>query len=355
MSTQNIQLQQLYTLIPDLWKKGIVYVLLLSLGVGLGWLLRTQSVEERSVVMSRTLHEIREDGYQYINPLLECDLAEEVGSSYYKASFDNANDIIEKYKEEGKITEAAVYFRDLNNGPWYGINEDLLFEPASLYKLPLFIFYYKKAEIEANPQLFDKKIPITMSGTERQAIKPEKSAEVGKEYTVRELLQIMITYSDNNAAIALFNNLTQEERDFMYNDLGLVSGEDDAGEKKFQISVRNYSSMFRLLFNGSYLNKDSSEEVLKALANTAYTKGIREAIPADVEVAHKFGERQSLEGDRVIYQLHDCGIVYYPKHPFLLCIMSKGPDETELPNVIRGLATDIFIEFDQKINATATR
>ena len=355
MNIQNTQFQKLYDLVPDLWKKGIVYVLLLTLGIGLGWLFKTQAVEERSVVMSRTLDEVREDGYQYINPLLECDLAEEVGSSYYKASFDNASDIIEKYKEEGKINEAAVYFRDLNNGPWYSINEELLFEPASLYKLPLLISYYRKAELEKNPQLLDKKIPITMSGTERQATKPEKSAEVGKEYTVRELLQIMIAYSDNNAAIALFNNLSQEERDFMFDDLGLVSGVSNSGEKNFQISVKNYSSMFRLLFNGSYLNKDSSEEVLKILANTTYTKGIREAIPADVEVAHKFGERQSLEGDRVIYQLHDCGIVYYPKHPFLLCIMSKGPTEAELPNVIRDLATDIFIEFDQKITATATR
>jgi beta-lactamase class A len=53
----------------------------------------------------------------------------------------------EKIKN-GDITNLSVYFRNLNNGNRFGIEEKEMFSPASLMKLPLLMAYYKKSEIE---------------------------------------------------------------------------------------------------------------------------------------------------------------------------------------------------------------
>ena len=58
-------------------------------------------------------------------------------------------------------------------------------------------------------------------------------------------------------------------------------------------------------------------------------------LPKNIIVAHKFGESGEL-GKEV--QLHDCGIVYSPQHPYLICVMTKGKDFKNLENVIRSIS-----------------
>lgn len=47
---------------------------------------------------------------------------------------------------KGDIINLSVYFRNLTNGNWFGIEEKELFSPASLMKLPLLLAYYKLEE-----------------------------------------------------------------------------------------------------------------------------------------------------------------------------------------------------------------
>jgi len=72
--------------------------------------------------------------------------------------------------------------------------------------------------------------------------------------------------------------------------------------------------------------------------------GIAIGVPPAVTVAHKFGEKSDATDGTV--QLHDCGIVYYPQHPYLACVMSKGPDFEALDDVIAGVSRIIFAEID---------
>jgi hypothetical protein len=81
--------------------------------------------------------EVRAGGYQFISPLLEC----EPGTDSLRLTGLNPlqkeiSSLIEDEKKSGTLTTAAVYFRDLNNGPWFGVNEHESFSPASLLKLP---------------------------------------------------------------------------------------------------------------------------------------------------------------------------------------------------------------------------
>ena len=89
-------------------------------------------------------------GYKYIKPLLECNIENE--NQKELVNFKNkVEENIHTQIEEGNINEAAMYFRDLNNGPWIGLNEQTEFAPASLLKVPLMMSYFKIAE--KNPKI----------------------------------------------------------------------------------------------------------------------------------------------------------------------------------------------------------
>jgi hypothetical protein len=63
-----------------------------------------------------------------------------------------------------------------------------------------------------------------------------------------------------------------------------------------------------------------------------------------VPVAHKFAERSDPQtGEK---QLHDCGIVYYPRHPYLLCVMTKGPGFEGLAGVVARVSRMVYSEVD---------
>lgn len=103
----------------------------------------------------------------------------------------------------------------------------------------------------------------------------------------------------------------------MYEDIGLF---DQADEVHNIMSVTEYTSCFRILFNSSYLSRERSELALRYLALPDFTLGINKGVPPDITVAQKYGEHAYLD----VKELHDCGIVYYPNMPYLLCIMTKG-------------------------------
>ena len=48
-----------------------------------------------------------------------------------------------------------------------------------------------------------------------------------------------------------------------------------------------------------------------------------------------------------IKQLHDCGIVYYPKHPYLLCVMTRGDSFEYLDDTIRDISHLVYQEVNE--------
>jgi beta-lactamase class A len=88
-----------------------------------------------------------------------------------------------------------------------------------------------------------------------------------------------------------------------------------------------------------------SEKALKLLTQTKYKDALYAGVPQHIEVAHKFGERQFLPSQEK--QLHDCGIVYHPQNPYLLCIMSRGQDFKKLSNIIKNISKATYDHLTQ--------
>src|SRR5205085_892290 len=77
----------------------------------------------------------------------------------------------------------------------------------------------------------------------------------------------------------------------IYNDLDMNISKIDSDPTGDIISLKDYSSVFRILYNASYLNHDSSENALSLLSQSTFKNALVAGVPAETVVAHKFGER----------------------------------------------------------------
>ena len=124
----------------------------------------------------------------------------------------------------------------------------------------------------------------------------------------------------------------------IYADLGLKVPADEA-EENF-ITVKDYAALFRILYNASYLSREMSEKALKLLSEVVYEDGLVAVLPEGIKVAHKFGERAYEESG--VKQFHDCGIIYYPGKPYLLCVMTRGDDFNALQGIVRQVSQTVY-------------
>jgi len=236
-------------------------------------------------------------------------------------------------------SNTSIYFQDINNGSSFGINENKLYSPASLIKVPLLIALLK--ESETDPSILDKEILNTESYDPKvQNIQPQVTLIPNKKYTIKQLIEQMIIYSDD-ISYNLLNQQTSADKIIkIYNDLNIDISQALSSPKGDIISAKDYTTFFRILYNSSYLNPTMSKYALKILGQTDFKDGIVASIPPDINVSHKFGERQYL--DTGSKQLHDCGIVYYPNKPYLLCIMTRGDNFESLKSKIKNISKTVY-------------
>ena len=316
---------------------SLVHYVFLLLGLVVGFSVHYFfTIHDNKNMASQSLR-IKDQQYPLINPLLACgynDAAKDEGFNGMRGKIDK---IINDEKSSGNIDDVGVYFRDLDSGKWTGVNEDNNFSPASLIKVQLMIAYYKLAE--SDKELLTKKYKYTDIPNYNQAetYYSKNNFTNGKYYAVDDLIRSMIINSDNNAYSVLYDGMDRKTLDATYADLQL-SIPKDMNIIDFE-SSKSYSIVLRLLYNATYLNKEMSNKALALLSDIKFRKGIASALPGTTVIADKFGERafdkaDGKNGKTNIKELHDCGIVYYPSHPYLLCVMTKGKDFVKLEEVI---------------------
>lgn len=267
------------------------------------------------------------DTHTFINPLLACDSFQNISNKKLDDIKQTLISYADKAIEDTEASHISVYVRDLNNGPWFGLSEKEKFSPGSLLKVPFMMALFKIAEND--PSLLSQRIQYTGGHVDfSEYFKPEQSLEENQIYTVDELISRMIKYSDNEATLLLQELVPREVIEKTYNDLGIEIPK----SSEYVMTVRTYASFFRILFNGTYLTKAFSEKALALLSETTFRQGIRSVIPNSVAVSSKFGERTNDALHKK--QLHDCGIVYDPKFPYLICIMVRGDNFDDLSKVI---------------------
>ena len=164
----------------------VAFLLAFLLGIACGFFIEKYLARTATSAMIET----RPGGYEFINPLLECDMAQDTVEGKELLSLkQKVRALIDEKKKQPGISHVSVYYRDLNNGPWIGVDERALFSPSSLLKVPLMMAILKEAE--TNPAILQRKLTFldTLDSNAFEHFKPSKAIERGKPYTVEELIR----------------------------------------------------------------------------------------------------------------------------------------------------------------------
>ena len=315
-----------------------------AIGVFLGrstWLFGP-APEDRGEPASAPLSE----EFRFIRQSLQPDLQDARKVRELKPFRYKVSALIDEARADEVASFVAVYFRDLDNGNWFGINDQEPFSPEGQLKIPLMIAYFKWAE--SNPLVLRKKLPVTKhtSGGEPVFLRPPRELEPGRSYSVNDLIFRMIAYGDNAAYDVLAAHLPPKHRNRIYTDLYVNY---DPLKKEDLLSLSAYASFFRVLFNASYLSEEMSEKALRYLSRSSFRGGIAAGVPPDIDVAIKAGERVIEQtGDTEQLQLHEFGIIYHPGRPFLLGVTARGTDFDDLSRLIKDITKLIYTEVDHQ-------
>ena len=268
---------------------------------------------------------LRLSGYQFIDPLLLCNVNNSNVYSENTLLSKEIQTILDANKRSGTLSKASVYFADFKDGTWANVYGDEQYYPSSLGKIPLMMAYYQMAESASGILQQQLLYPLgSVDLNQMQDLQPKEAIVPGHSYTVEQLIEYMIKYSDNNAAALLDANISPGTLSRVYGDLGIPSeGSVNILNLDF-ITAHQVSTLFRVLYNATYLSRDYSEKALRLLSQSSFTEGLTAGVAPNTVVSHKLG-LVSIAPNNVTteHELHDCGIIY-ASDPYLLCVMTRG-------------------------------
>lgn len=281
--------------------------------------------------------------YKMIQPLLACDFPSDVTSNQlHVLKTQLENDISDAAKNDKSIN-ASVYLRPVNSGGSLGINEEKLYNPASMFKVVLMMTYARIAE--THPDLFDKKLTMTDAIWSEEGVGNyygTSSLIIGESYRVGDLIDTMIINSDNGAKDLLLKNIPTDELFRTLKDFGLEASKSETND--LMMSPKDISLFFRTLYSATYLDNLHSEVALEILSRTTFKDGLVAGLPYGTLVAHKYGEfvDSSKSGNVDRLELHDCGIVYAPGNTYYLCVMTEGGTHEKLAKLISAISQHVY-------------
>ena len=236
---------------------------------------------------------------------------------------------IKKYLES-RIGKYSFFFEDLKSGYVYGYNENVYMTAAGCMKLPIAVSLIKAVE--------DKKVDFM------DKIKIETSDKVygtgiihefnEREYTVFELMVIMLIQSDNTAANKIIDIVGMEQINEDIRTMGLKNtrlNRKTNDERTAITDVENITTAYDLskiwkhLSNGTFLNKDNGQMLIDILRRQQIKNKLALYIPDDlkIEISSKTGDKKGIENDTEYLEL--------PKGKFVFTILSQ-----DIPNSVYG-------------------
>lgn len=222
------------------------------------------------------------------------------------------------------INNIGLIYYNLSSYKKISINNNMIFTATSTYKVGLNLLFYHLASIgEIN--LNDYISYDSSDYEEGTGILSSKSSI--ESYTIQELLDLSITYSDNIATNMLARHLGGHAaiREKLYNLLEIdFSKDNNCITPEIELSILNY--IYKNISNINF------SHLIDVLTKTEFHNRLDKYIPQEI-VAHKVGSYDSY--------IHDVGIVL-TDNPYILIIYTYDIDNAEekIPQISKAIYED---------------
>jgi len=222
----------------------------------------------------------------------------------------------------GRISVVAV---DLSSGSRYAFRPRDPYLPASTFKLPVALCTL--AAIDRGELAWDTPITYTEADWEPVGGGSFESAAFGSQWSVRNLVDRSIIYSNNVAVKMLARTLTWD---------GLLACTAEMGgpvtrteEGSTPVSAADEAAWWLHLWQLSQERPDLAEELLSPLRRVTYTGRIQAGTPRPELVTHKFGTYAGYDHD---------GAIVWGERPYVLVVMTFGGGEYTADQAIERIA-----------------
>jgi beta-lactamase class A len=274
----------------------------------------------------------RMNGYKNIHPVYMAEPACE--SKNYLSLKAGIIDYIESIKSAGELESASVYVKDLNGNEWMDVNPENTYHPGSLFKVITMITFLKMAE--NNMSILDQQVKYDQVLNPPMQTFNSKVIQPGNTYKIKDLIYYMVVYSDNHATMLLHKYMDPKVFENVFTDLGLAKP--NIYENTYQLSVKDYSKLVSVLYDGAYLSDPASDFAISLLCESDFALGLTKELPKSIKIAHKFGEAGK-PGNR---ELHESAIVYLNNRPYLVTIMTKGKQSEKLAEMMARISKMVY-------------
>ncbi len=265
---------------------------------------------------------------------------------------EKLNKDIQSYLEDLKYfnenSKVAVYIKDLSTDYVIKINSDELIPSASVVKVPLMAAVYYLAyrgEISLEDILvYKKRHHCGGAGV-------IKRYSYGKKFKIKELLELMITISDNVATHMLMDKIGIERLNKIFKDLDLKN----TNVKRYVMDlysrnkgIENYTTaedigmLLEKIYKGELISKQASSEMLLLLMKQRICDRIPKKLPKEVTVAHKTGLMRNV--------CHDVGIVFSRNGDFIICVLTENIISKFAKNIIAEISYKTYSLYDEVEN-----
>ena len=250
----------------------------------------------------------------------------------------------------GVANNISVYYLDLSDGTKVEVNSGREWAPASLIKVLVAAEAYRQKQVGLIN--FDQKVIINPKNVVPTALETYEFPDLkaNARLTLRDLVEAMITQSDNTAYNTLLDILDRRNVAVNLKRLNLLDttvGEKlslDESQVSLELDVHGRQSNkttardMGIFFQKLYLQDVSyGSEMLNLLKRQKINYMLPRFLPAGVTVAHKTGESAPY--------FHDGGVIYKPGHPYVLVVMTDAGN----PDIVAQLSREVYYADEKKV------
>lgn len=221
--------------------------------------------------------------------------------------------------------QMSISYTDLTTLDHIGIAENRLYNPASVIKLPVMVAVYE--QLYLGKLTLDDRLVLTndmrVGGAGVIQFQP-----TGAQFSIRHLVNLMITQSDNTATKLLMERVGVSNINRLMKERGLrhtVVGATNLlrAEGLNYSSSRDMNHLLVQLYRGEVFTPELSQEMMGILLRQQVKWGIPKHLPSSVRVANKTGTLDHIK--------NDVGIVLVDHNPYAVSVFTQ-----RIPNRLFG-------------------